>query len=282
MKHILQKSIIFIVSIIILTITDFYSFSILASEEITEQTKTANTTLSETPTFTIEKLSDNQLKLIFYNSKENSSFSKENFEVFGYYTNQYGEFKVSWDLKKIQKDSENSIILISYNELIENFNYVVVYYPLKENKKVLAKNNFIVSKEEETTMPTTTLSIALHNQEAIHIPANITFADGTPIQTVRDIAKYAFSFITSDGTIVVPTYEANATGISDIIKVEYRTNKRASAIIIEKIYLKIYFDTNQDNWVTTKEKTEDAIGYYCIGVEINKTITIEDWSIVTN
>ena len=59
----------------------------------------------------------------------------------------------------------------------------------KENKEVLTKNNFFVSKEEETAIQTTTPSIALHNQEAIHIPANTTLADGTPIQADLSINK---------------------------------------------------------------------------------------------
>ena len=126
------------------------------------------------------------------------------------------------------------------------------------------------------------VEIVLKNQEVIHIPAHTTFEDGTPIQNIRDIAKYAFSFMTSDGITIIPTYEGNATGISDIAKVTYRTHKGANTVIIQKVYLKVYLDTNKDNWVTTAEKTENAIGCYLLEVDVNKTLTIEDWDMVTD
>lgn len=42
----------------------------------------------------------------------------------------------------------------------------------------------------------------------------------------------------------------------------------------------MYLKPNQDNWVTADEKAEDALGYYLM--EVDKTLTVENWSIVTD
>lgn len=125
------------------------------------------------------------------------------------------------------------------------------------------------------------VTVLLLNQDAIHIPEGTTFPDGTPIQNIYDITRYAFSFMLEDGTpVMIPDYAGNTTGITDIAGIDYRPIKGASSVIIKSVYLKVYFDVDQDGWVSAAEKAEDAIGYYCIEVDVDKTLSVEDWSIV--
>lgn len=135
-----------------------------------------------------------------------------------------------------------------------------------------------LSPKQETPVPN---QLVLRNQEAIVVPNGAAFSDGTKLSNIRDIANWAFSYMLTDGTRVIPTYEGSKTGVAEIVDVTYRANSRAKSVIIQSVIFKVYIDTNDDGWVTTEEKTIDAIGYYYVIVDVDKTITVEDWSIVT-
>ena len=98
---------------------------------------------------------------------------------------------------------------------------------------------------------------------------------------MTDVARYAFSYMTSNGETIVPTYDTDKYGIADIAKVDYHAIPGAKSVIVKSVYLKVYFDSDLDGKVTTAEKTDEAVGYYLVKVEIDKTISVEDWSIVT-
>lgn len=150
--------------------------------------------------------------------------------------------------------------------------------PTTALEEELPETSDIKPKEEEKFK---SVKVLLLNQDAIHIPEGACFADGTPVQNMYDVVRYAFSFMLEDGTpIGVPNYGRDTTGIADIAGIDFRPIKGASSVIVKTVYLKVYFDLDQDGWVSADEKAEDAIGYYLVEIDVDKTLSVEDWSIV--
>lgn len=226
--------------------------------------------------FTVTWINERQLELDSVDAVK--VLSKENFEITGTYCDDYGEFVHIFEIQSLGYTPEGKILITGSNKFIKGFTYTVKYVTAETVPTVEAV--FSVDTTEETTASTDKTRILFKNQEAIHIPFNASFADGTPLQNINDIARYAFSFMLSDGTPIIPTYDGNATGVADIAGVDYRAIEGASSVIVRSIYLKVYLDANNDGWVSAAEKAEDALGYYCIEVKVDKTLTVEDWSIV--
>lgn len=134
--------------------------------------------------------------------------------------------------------------------------------------------------KEEKKETEEVVKVILNNQEKIHIPASATFVDGTPIGNMCDIAKYAFSYVTTVGDSIVPTYETDKYGIAEIADVDYSTIKGARTVIVKNVYFKVYLDFNKDGVVSVEEKTTGAVGYYYIKVNVDRTLTVEDWNMV--
>ena len=80
------------------------------------------------------------------------------------------------------------------------------------------------------------IEVVLNNQEIIHVPANAEFTDGTPVKNMIDIARYAFSYTTTTGDFIVPTYEADKYGIAEIADVDYSAIKGAKTVIVKNVY----------------------------------------------
>ena len=265
------------------------STPVYAEEAETTLVTTETSALESTPeastgkiTMTLSHDKERTLTLVLEGISEETVPAKENFEVMGFYSDKYVDFQRAWDIQRVTYDAEKNTVVIVLQDYFANlFTYSVKYVDASgEEKTVLAESSFKYLKNEPKQEESKKTGVVLKNQEAIHIPAGATLPDGTAVSNICDVAALAFSWMTTDGETVVPTYNGNKTGISEICAVKYRAIEGASSVIVRSVYMKVYLDVNNDGWVSAAEKAEDALGYYCIEVEVDKTLTVEDWSIV--
>ena len=104
--------------------------------------------------------------------------------------------------------------------------------------------------------------------------------NGTPVKNMIDIARYAFSYTTTTGDFIVPTYEADKYGIAEIADVDYSAIKGDKTVIVKNVYFKVYLDLNKDGIIRNEEKTSDTAAFYYIKVVVDRTLTVEDWNMV--
>ena len=234
--------------------------------------------VKEPVTLTAAPVAENKMSVVLTNVENPENLTKGNFVVTETYENEYDDYSVAWTVTGVKYNEEkNTLTLTGTDKFVKGFTYTVQYV---EGDKVLAENTFVAPQKEKDENEVKLLTILMKNQEAIHVEADATLADGSPIQNMKDVARYAFSFMTSEGETVVPTYDTDKYGIADIAGVDYRAVQSAKAVIVRYVYLKVYLDPNQDGKVTAEEKAEDALGYYLVKVDVDKTLTVEDWSIV--
>ncbi|MBO5098050.1 MAG: hypothetical protein J6B96_07030 [Agathobacter sp.] len=287
----------FLSTLIIFTYTPFSSYA--AESSVSTETSTAGAETSKTETSTTEqdtsaseeplniiilRSTEKELEISIPNLKTNCLVSKENLKVIGKFQDSYGEFIHTWEIKTVRQTGENQFLLTGINKQIKNFAYTVSLDTLEEASEPLVSDTRFTLEENTADSSQNTEKkskrVIVRNQEAIRITDTATLPDGSLPQNMHDVAAMAFSFMTEDGIPVVPTYEGNATGVAEITSVKYRTIKSANTVIVQSIVLKVYLDTNDDGWVSKEEKTVNALGYYCIEVNVDKTLKVDDWSIV--
>lgn len=219
----------------------------------------------------------NQFTISFENVENPELLTKDNFQITEHYKTPYGEFVFDWSPARLNYDAETkSITFIGRSKFVTGVTYKICYVA-EEN--VVAECEFIGSKlNADGTLKAP--DIILYNQEAIHIPAGAVLADGSPVSNMIDVAEYAFSYVTENGDLVIPSYETDRYGIADIISVDYSAVKSCNTVIVQNVYFKIFFDPNNDGQVTTEEKTTDTTGFYTAKVVVNKTLTVEQWDLV--
>ena len=224
---------------------------------------------------TTTQISKTEFTVSFENVEYPELVTKEDFKVTEHCESEFGGFTYDWPISKVTYDEKTNTLTVSGdNYLLREVTYIVSYQPEGTS---LAESSFVSKKIEPED---TSLKLMLNNQEYIRVASNATFADGTPVTNMLDIAKYAFSYATTNGDIIVPTYDTDPYGVAEIVDVEYGAVKGAHAVIVRYVHFKIYLDPNNDGKVTAEEKTSGSVGYYIVKVPVDKTITIDNWDMV--
>lgn len=240
---------------------------------------------SQTSAVFVLQADEEKIEICLPDFPADAVLSVEHLSVTGQYEDAYGNYTHEWEIKKVQPLGENRFLITGADKLIRIFSYnLSACYP-KDNTDASgpmlnAEISFRLSEASEKNTVLKKASLVLKNQEAIRITDTATMPNGTKPQNMRDVAAIAFSFMTLDKTPVAPTWEANATGITEIVSVKFRAIRSAKTVIVDSVVFKVFLDTDGDGIVTTEEKTTKALGYYYICADVDKTLTVEDWDIV--
>lgn len=104
------------------------------------------------------------------------------------------------------------------------------------------------------------MKISLKNQEAIYVSNATWYAE----QGICGIAQNAFSYST---TI------ANWNWANSVAGVRFKANNRAKSVVVQDAFVKVFIDVNRNGAM-------DDNAFYYVEVPVDKTVSLEDMSIV--